>query len=268
MIENILLKIISLFRCRLKNQLFFESLCNVALKGMNCGSVTDPVKNGENRLLYTIKSKLSDKELNIFDVGANVGNNSILFANYFGVFAKIYSFEPSLKTFISLKDNTKVYDNIVVENFGFSDREERVTLYMDKDHSGLASVYRRKLDHYNIFMNKSEDVVLKTIDNYCLLNSIDVIHFLKIDVEGHEIKVLEGARDMINSNSIYYIQFEFGGTSIDAKSYFRDFFYSLNDKYNIYRVVPDGVFQIKEYTESKEIFLYSNYFAALKELSK
>jgi hypothetical protein len=99
-------------------------------------------------------------------------------------------------------------------------------------------------------------------------HSIDVIHFIKIDVEGHEIKVLEGAKKMISSNSIYYIQFEFGGTNIDAKSYFRDFFYFLSDKYNIYRIVPDGFFQVKHYSENREIFLYSNYFAELKELEK
>ena len=40
----------------------------------------------------------------------------------------------------------------------------------DKDGSGKASVYNRKLDHFNINFNKNEIIKVNTIDNYCIEN--------------------------------------------------------------------------------------------------
>jgi FkbM family methyltransferase len=57
----------------------------------------------------------------------------------------------------------------------------------------LASLYDRQLDYFGIDYSKSETVKLSTLDDYCEKNSIDRIDFLKMDVEGHELKVLKGA---------------------------------------------------------------------------
>ena len=51
------------------------------------------------------------------------------------------------------------------------------------------------------------------------------IDIMKLDVEGHELDVLEGSRKTINS--IKLIQFEFGGCNIDSKTFFQDFYYFL-----------------------------------------
>ncbi|WP_371270960.1 FkbM family methyltransferase [Flavobacterium sp.] len=51
---------------------------------------------------------------------------------------------------------------------------------------------------------------VKTLDNYCLKNKIHKIDFLKIDTEGFEIHVLEGAATMIENQAIDRIQLEHG----------------------------------------------------------
>jgi hypothetical protein len=108
---------------------------------------------------------------------------------------------------------------------------------------------------------------LTTIDNYCLNNDIEKIYFLKLDVEGHELKVLQGASKMIFDKKIDFIQFEFGGCNIDSKTYFRDFYYLLKDDFNIYRIVENGLFAIKAYKEEYEIFRTINYLAERKDKS-
>ena len=54
---------------------------------------------------------------------------------------------------------------------------------------------------------------IDTIDNYCAENSIDHIHLLKIDIEGHELDVLSGAREcLIQNQSILLLLNSVGAT--------------------------------------------------------
>jgi hypothetical protein len=69
---------------------------------------------------------------------------------------------------------------------------------------------------------------------------------------------------MLKGNKIKFIQFEFGGTDIDARVFFRDFYFLLSPKYNIYRILKNGLYPIKVYKESEEIFITTNYLAILK----
>jgi len=178
--------------------------------------------------------------------------------------ATIYAFEPSNKTFNKLKTNLADLTKLKLHNFGLGNENTKITLYTNSDESGLASVYKRRLDHFNIDMNKSEDIVIKTLDAFCDENRIQHVHFLKLDVEGHELKVLEGAKKMLHSGSIDFIQFEFGGCNIDSRTYFQDFYYLLKDNYKIYRIVKDGLYHINQYREMYEAFITTNYLAERK----
>ena len=179
----------------------------------------------------------------------------------FGEQARIFSFEPSLKTYRKLVLNTEHLSDIKRFNFGFGDTETTLTLYSDADESGLASVYNRKLDYYDIYLDVKEEITIKTIDTFCASSNIKHIHFLKLDVEGHELNVLKGASGIIECGYIDYIQFEFGGCNIDSRTYFKDFFYLLKGNYTIYRIIKDGLHQIDEYTEFHELFTTTNFLA-------
>jgi hypothetical protein len=66
---------------------------------------------------------------------------------------------------------------------------------------------------------------------------------------------------MLLEGRISAIQWEFGGCNIDSRTFFRDFFYLLDDQYRIYRVVKDGIYPVARYWENLEIFDTVNYFA-------
>ncbi|HWZ03610.1 MAG TPA: FkbM family methyltransferase, partial [Mucilaginibacter sp.] len=87
---------------------------------------------------------------------------------------------------------------------------------------------------------------------------------LKLDIEGNELNALKGAEKMLKSKSVKSIQFEFGTCNIDSRTYFRDFWFLLNQDYNIFRVVKDGLYPITAYTEYDEVFATINYYAELK----
>ena len=87
----------------------------------------------------------------------------------------------------------------------------------------------------------------------------EIIDFIKIDTEGNEYEVIKGLGNSIKLVKV--IQFEFGGCNIDSRTYFQDFFYLLKNKFKIYRILTDGLFEIVEYKETHEVFITVNYLA-------
>lgn len=263
--KSLFKKILSPLSGNVKFQKLFEYLLQLSLYGMHIGRGGSKDDSGEGVAIQYVAEKLKDKNtITVFDIGANIGTYALLLNNVFKDKAHICSFEPSQKTFKKLQENTKNIPAITTYNFGMGSEDAILTLFSDQDESGLASVYHRKLDHLNIDMNKAEAIEIRTVDGFCHSNNIQHIHFLKIDVEGHEIKVLEGARSLIDSKNIDFIQFEFGGCNIDSRTYFQDFFYLLKDNYNIYRIVRNGLYPITQYKEMYEAFLTTNYLAEKK----
>lgn len=252
---------------KMEYQILFEELYSSALQGMNIGSGTNTDSSGEAETLNYIKQRLDGQDnLIVFDVGANVGNYSLMLKDILGENAMIFSFEPSKKTFERLHSNLNNTSNIKLFNFGFGAQDSKLNLYSDADESGLASIYHRRLDHFGIEMNKTEEIDIKTIDGFCEENRLGHIHFLKLDVEGHEINVLKGASKTLSSGMVDYIQFEFGGSNIDSRTYFQDFYYLLKDNYKIYRIVKDGLRKIEGYKEMHESFITTNYLSERKNL--
>lgn len=245
---------------------FFKKIHTLSLKGMNYGNGGKISTSGElNVLSYIKKSLNSIDSLVILDVGANVGDYSKALAEFFQSGAMIYSFEPSRESYDRFLKNTFGITNVNPNNFGLSHEEGVVSLYSDTSASELASVYQRNLDHFSISMNMKEEVKLSTIDIFCREQGIERIHFLKLDIEGHELNALKGADRMIQEGMIDFIQFEFGGGNIDSRTYFQDFYYLLNDKYHLYRILRNGLAEIIKYRETDEVFITVNYLAQLRK---
>jgi FkbM family methyltransferase len=194
----------------------------------------------------------------LFDIGANVGDYSLLVVNLFPN-STVWSFEPSKPTYDLLVENTKRYSQINPIQTAFGEHTKLATLYSDQVSSGMASLFNRDLNFVGIKFNYTEEVKVIRLDDWVADNGI-YPDYIKIDVEGSELSVLKGAINTLNH--IKAVQFEFGGTAIDAKTYFKDyynFFTQLN--FNLYRYTPMGLLKIETYSEKDEVFEYMNYLA-------
>lgn len=259
--------LVSPFAGKKRFQYIFEDLHKITLRGMNIGCGATPKESGEQAAIEYVNNHFKTlNELVIFDGGANIGNYTLLLKEIFGEKATIYAFEPSHKTFEQLSLNIGNTPKINLCKLGLGDKNAKAILYSNPDESSYASVYNRNLDYVNVKMNEREEIEIKTIDTFCQENKIEHIHFLKLDVEGHEKNVFEGASTLINSGAIDFIQFEFGSCNIDSKTYFKDFYYLLNNKYKIFRIVKDGLHPITRYQDMNEAFYTTNYLAEKKEL--
>lgn len=235
------------------------------LTAMNYGPGDNYETSGEKQAIEYIKKNLDAKAPIIFDVGANVGGYTLMLTKIWDGNATIHCFEPCAQTFTQLQTNIKDQNNIILNNVGCSDTERTMPLYSNSSLSGLTSVYNRNLAHVNLEMDEISTAQFTTIDNYCQKNNVNHIHFLKMDIEGHELSALQGASKMLSSDNIDYIQFEFGGCNIDSRTYFKDFYYLLHDKYDIYRILQKGLYKIDKYSEYLEIFVTVNYLAQLRK---
>lgn len=230
---------------------------------MGIGSGSGVTSSGEQAIFRFLQNKYVPPYC-IFDVGSNMGQflqlilDNISIADY-----SVHCFEPGQDTFKFLSESSPKDSRIKLNNIGIGKTRSQAILHYDKTSSGLASLTKRRLDHFGIEFEKSEKVQIDTIDNYCSDNGINHIHLLKIDIEGHELDALIGAKDMFASNQIDIVTFEFGGCNIDTRTFFQDFWYFFEDaKFRIFRITPSGfLYPLKSYKEIFEQFRTINFLA-------
>jgi FkbM family methyltransferase len=126
------------------------------------------------------------------DVGANYGMYSYALSR---IVPKVYSFEinPALTEDLDAYSNPK----IEVIRVGLSSRAAHLTLYVPISSNGFAMSGWGTLDPVNlppgVATIKQIEVRVKPLDEFVFVD----VSFVKIDVEGHEVEVLAGARETI-----------------------------------------------------------------------
>ena len=243
-------------------QPMWKKLHKLSLHRMNYGRGATARGSGEEWVLaYVRQNNGRAKPLVVFDVGAYTGEYAGEVLAVFGDQAQVFCFEPNEATFSLLKSTHGNKENVRLYNFGLSDREESRVLYSNGEASSMASLYHRRPDYTNIAGGQISRVPLTTLDLFCKGENIDRIDFLKMDVEGHELKVLKGAEEMIGSGGIRFIQFEFGDCNVYSRTYLKDFLDLLRPRYKIFRILHRGLWPIEEYDEALEILKVTNYLA-------
>jgi FkbM family methyltransferase len=195
----------------------------------------------------------------VLDVGANVGDYSAAVLDRFPR-TTVHAFEPSPDAAARLKGRFAGRKNVFVHEIAASDATGPVTLWSDRGGSGLASLTKRRLDHFGIPFEHRTEVQSDRLDRIMERLGVDRIDWLKLDVEGHELSVLRGMGDRIKE--VQLVQFEFGGCNIDTRTYFQDFWYFLRGHgFAVHRLTGSGPLEIGRYRESHESFCTTNYAA-------
>jgi FkbM family methyltransferase len=210
---------------------------------------------------------LSDAPI-VLDVGGHVGEyaEACLRARPAG---RIFVFEPSESHFRILQSRLGGKSEVTLEKIGLGARSCELPLYKTGEVSGLASLTRRRLDHFGVVMDVVESVVIKTLDEIVAQHGIETIDLLKIDVEGHELDVLNGATKAFGDNRIKMVQFEFGGCNLDTRTTLQDFFYFFQDRgFTMALLQPSGKLQpLPRYYEFLEQYRTTNFLAASRSVA-
>ena len=184
-------------------------------------------------------------DLVIFDVGAYIGKVAATYREMFPT-ATIYSFEPFPDSFQELSraaDGT----HIKAYQVACSDTEGAAELQVDSDRS-CNSLFPRPTNTTPYYPRDSRTVgrtVVKTqtLDAFCAKEGIDAIDILKIDVEGSELRVLNGASKKLGCKQVglIYVEvmfvphYEGGCLFHEVSSFLHQNEYTLFDLYDLKR---------------------------------
>jgi FkbM family methyltransferase len=244
-------------------QKFYRGIYYIGIWGMNYGVEGSIKKTGELKAIHRIKSYWNNQPI-LFDVGANVGDYTRFLSKLIDGHGVIHAFEPIQSTFQQLEQNISGA-NVHLHKLGLSNVHGEETIYYDRSRPSQASTIKLDVSHLQLKNEASESIQITTLDSFCALHNIECIDLLKIDVEGNELNVLRGAKNLLVQQRIRTIQFEFGTTQIDAHVFFKDFWRLLSPDFKIYRVLKNDLWEIKSYTESLEVLHFSNFIAVNKK---
>lgn len=190
----------------------------------------------EERFLARIAPSL--KGGTVLDVGANTGSYALELRRL-APQARIIAFEPHPRTFATLTRRLEG-SGIETQKLALGDIAGSMKLYdfAGDDGSTQASLSRASVGLYTREVVEHE-IVCETLDNFLDNHDIAMVDFLKVDTEGFDLKVLQGARRAIAARRIRLIQFEFIAANIATSVRMRDFF-DLLAGYQLSRMCLNG----------------------------
>lgn len=251
---------------RRKLQRFWEVGLRLCTTGLGYHNYA-PQLNGEDRFLRHWLAG-NNRNVMLVDVGANEGEFTEIALGE--PLARIHLFEPNPITFARLERKFAGNERTTLVNAALGDVPASLELFdwAGCDGTGEATFLRETLGGYAALTSFKVPVI--TLDGYCAEQGIDVVDYLKVDVEGFEKKVFAGARRLIEAKRIRVIQFEMNvhavvsGFSLYAAT-------QALPGYTIYRILPRELVEVAgpnvSYRPGHDLFRHHNLIASTYPLT-
>jgi FkbM family methyltransferase len=240
-------KIATYLAAKIRNQ------CDLIIYQRFGASDMDPAKNGEYLLLEFISPYCNV----YFDVGANKGEWTNFILENKKVDYKCYLFEPGLAAFACLREKFSNNVHIELKNAALSNAPGILEFYEEENAGEMSSAIKGWANN----PCKTIHIACTTVDQEINFKNISFLDFLKIDVEGFDLKVIEGAAQSLNDQKIGLIQFEYNSGWMEAGSSLLNAYKILEAKnYKIYLINSKGLvpFDINIYGD---FYSFSNFLA-------
>jgi len=148
------------------------------------------------------------------DVGANIGLMTLIVSEQVKSAGAVHSLEPAPETFGWLKENTEInsISNVRLYNMALSDREGKIDFYVSQE----------GLDAFNSVIKpaKGDNYQVKSVDTTTLDKFVSAlpskVTFIKMDVEGFELSVLEGGRNILSADDAPELLVEFTESNLKS----------------------------------------------------
>ena len=146
--------------------------------------------------------KLTEKGMQVVDIGAKIGLYTLLFAKQVGSAGRVFAFEPEPDLFSALCDNcaTNAAVNVSPFQIAAGNSNGRAKFQRSILNSGDNRLGETKID-----LNAIEVEVARLDD----VLPIRTVQFIKLDVQGHELTAMAGMQEVIASSPDVRVFFEF-----------------------------------------------------------
>lgn len=158
--------------------------------------------NYEKDQINFLSELININEIKYFlDIGAHMGFYSV---NLSKKKLKVFAFEPVKSNYEQLKKNKLInnFSNLEIFNFALSNENKNIIMWVpDLNKTGGFSIFDEKDEEINNYdPNKIKKITGISKKGDEILNIVDKKIAIKIDVERHELSVLEGIQDLIIKN--------------------------------------------------------------------
>lgn len=150
-----------------------------------------------------LKEKLKNEDIFV-DIGAHIGWFTLLASKYVGDNGHVYAFEPEPNNFELLNNNVELngFKNITAIQKAIIDKSETLNFYLSKHNTGNHRIY--DINNGRTFIK----VQSTSLDEYFKANN-NKIDFIKIDIQGAEIRALRGMSEILKKNKRLKMYIEF-----------------------------------------------------------
>jgi len=138
------------------------------------------------------------------DIGANIGKYTVKVARQMADKGKVVAVEPDPGNFSALKTNIELnkLTNVYAFNVACWNKTQELSLYQSPSwNPGLSSVKEKVSNHFVKVKGVKLDDILKGL-------GIENVNLIKIDAEGAEEEVIQGARGIITKSRHLKVLFE------------------------------------------------------------
>ena len=160
------------------------------------GSYESGVINSVKSFIY--KKNFNNSNIHLVDVGANIGTHTVGFSE---IYKSAISFEPNPIISKILEANISINNihNAEVRKTALSNISGNMVLSVPKENYGNASLKKTGV-------SDGFELETKTLDSELLgIYSDDDLILLKVDVEGHELEVIEGAKEFLSRHNVIIV---------------------------------------------------------------
>ncbi len=170
----------------------------------------------------------------VFDIGANIGAYAVTLSRLCGSGGRVFAFEPVPDTYWTLCETLALNrcENVIPSRMAVSSRSGRKTMNLFEPRFAAWNTFGtpRMLTPEGNLVEPSKSIEVPTIslDEFCARRRIEKVNFLKVDVEGFETSVFEGAERLLCQHLIDTVCFEISQAPLrgaNAKS--ADTFFAL-----------------------------------------
>lgn len=174
----------------------------------------------------------------VVDVGAHIGYYTRIFSRLVGNSGRVFSFEPSSENFPVLSKNLSAgkYRNVTLFNKAVGAKNEKGTLFVSPGHSNhsLNAGFTESVGQ--------EQVEIVPLDLVLSQQGISRVDFIKVDVEGFEIHVLNGLMNVVKNSSEVHMLVEYNPLALRSGGFQPvDLLTLIKDLgFDAFRILPDG----------------------------
>lgn len=165
----------------------------------------------------------------IFDIGANFGYLSLVWAKSVCESGRVIAFEPSANVYNTLSKSVRINhlnDIIQVENLAVGNENKSIQLYLENSTSNIVKTDDSQL---------SQTVQLIRLDDYVAQNKLERCDLIKIDVDGIEMDILKGSINVLNKFKPIFIVETNDDVQI-AEFFIHNNYQILNEKLEVYKL--------------------------------